>query len=54
MHMLNHEFDSQQIEPLNKAFTKLAPKNMICHDHDHLVITYAWLLHMIQLGIWNL
>jgi len=27
--MLNHKFDSQKNEALNKAFTKVAPKNMV-------------------------
>ena len=28
LQMLNHEFDSQKNEAMNKAFTKVAPKNM--------------------------
>jgi len=27
--MLNHEFNSQKNEAMNKAFTKVAPKNMV-------------------------
>ena len=27
LQMLNHEFDSQENEAMNKAFTKVAPKN---------------------------
>jgi len=27
--MLNHEFNSLKKEALNKAFTKVAPKNMV-------------------------
>jgi len=44
--MLNHEFDSQKNEALNKAFTKVAPKNMVfskthsLFDHLALVIIY--------------
>jgi len=29
LEMLNHEFDSQKNKALNKAFTKVAPKNMV-------------------------
>jgi len=29
LNMMNHEFDSQENEALNKANTKLAPKNMV-------------------------
>ncbi len=44
--MLNHEFDSQKNEALNKAFTKVAPKNMVfskthsLYDQLALVIAY--------------
>jgi len=44
---MNHEFDSQENEALNKANTKLAPKNMFfsrswsLSDHLCLVIAYA-------------
>jgi len=44
--MLNHEFDSQKNEALNKAFTKVAPKNMVfskthsLFDRLALVIIY--------------
>jgi len=44
--MLNHEFDSQKNEALNKAFTKVAPKNMVfskshlLYDRLALVIVY--------------
>ena len=45
--MMNHEFDSQENEALNKANTKLAPKNMVfsrsrsLSDRLCLVIAYA-------------
>jgi len=29
LNMMNHEFDSQENKALNKANTKLAPKNMV-------------------------
>ena len=29
LRMLNHEYDSQKNEALNKAFSKVAPKNMV-------------------------
>jgi len=44
--MLNHEFDSQKNEALNKAFTKVTPKNMVfskshsLYDRLALVIVY--------------
>jgi len=47
LNMMNHEFDSQENEALNKANTKLAPKNMVfsrsrsLSDHLCLVIAYA-------------
>jgi len=46
LEMLNHEFDSQKNEALNKAFTKVAPKNMVfskthsLYDRLALVIVY--------------
>jgi len=46
LEMLNHEFDSQKNEALNKAFTKVAPKNMVfskthsLYDRLALVIAY--------------
>ena len=47
LNMMNHEFDSQENEALNKANTKLALKNMFfsrsrsLSDHLCLVIAYA-------------
>ena len=44
--MLNHEYDSQKNEALNKAFSKVAPKNMVfskswsLSDQLCLVISY--------------
>jgi len=46
LEMLNHLFDSQKNEAMNKAFTKVAPKNMVfsksksLSDHLCLVIAY--------------
>jgi len=46
LEMLNHGFDLQKNEALNKAFTKVAPKNMVfskthsLYDHLALVIVY--------------
>jgi len=46
LEMLNHEFDSQKNEAMNKAFTKVAPKNMVfsksksLSDRLCLVIAY--------------
>jgi len=46
LQMLHHEFDSQKNEAMNKAFTKVAPKNMVfsksksLSDQLCLVIAY--------------
>ena len=47
LEMLYHEFDSQKNEALNKAFMKVAPKNMFFKTHSlynqlALVIAYIY------------
>jgi len=50
LQMLNHEFDCQKNEAMNKAFTKIAAKTWFSLKPSHWVIDYVWQSHMICLA----
>jgi len=53
LEMLNHEFDSQKNKALNKAFTKVAPRNMVFSKMHSLYDRLALVIACDSIGLYE-